>query len=132
MSFTGRVAVWGPARVTDGDIEGDTVEINRWLGQSRPVYTGTRLTPLNRMTGSRIAASGNGVVRWVGGDASGRPLHARSGPKLSDLRRQISAVFARQPDGPPEIRGCPRCGQGPHTEWGPEYERLVCQEITAA
>jgi hypothetical protein len=132
MSFIGRAAVWAPEGATDGD----TIEINQARRGSGVLHTGARFTPLSMLTGSRIAANG-GVVRWVGGDTWGEPVHAQSrGPRLADqLRkpyRQIFAAFTRQPAGPPEIRVCPRCGQAPHTDWGYEYERLVCQEITAA
>ncbi len=123
MSYVGRVVV----RASRAELEGETVEINR--SRPGPVFTGARLTPLNMLTGSRVAVRGDDVVRRVGGATWwDRP----TGPSLSEsLRRQFSAVFARTPSGPPEIKSCPRCGGTPHTEWGPEYERLICQEITA-
>jgi hypothetical protein len=134
VSFIGRAAVWAPVGIMDADIDGETIDIDQSRREAGPAFTGTRLTPLNMMTGSRIAASG-GVVRWVGGASWGDPLHSGSPARSEPPRRpyrQFLARFARQRSGPPEIHVCPRCGQAPHIGWGHEYERLVCQEITAA
>ena len=81
--------------------------------------TKDRLTPLNRMTGSRIAASPNGVVRWVESESD-----RRRGPRLAD----IFAKFSGRGEG----RQCPRCGRPEHSDWGHEYERLVCDKVTLA
>jgi hypothetical protein len=88
------------------------------------------------MTGFRIAASPNGIVRWalqpeIDGEQSIRREPRVSGQPRHPYR-QIFAVLARHTIRHPEGRVCPRCGQPPHNDWGHEYERLVCTEITVA
>jgi hypothetical protein len=82
--------------------------------------TRDRLAPLNHMTGSRIAASHNGVVRWVESESD----RGRRGPRLADIFAKIYR--------PGEGRPCTRCGRPEHIDWGHEYERLVCDKVTLA
>jgi hypothetical protein len=130
MSFIGRAAVWTHVSSAQDALDDDR-------SSRMPGPTAWRFTPLNVMTGSRIAASGNGVVRWVGGQTWDEVVYAqRVGPRLADqLRRpylHIVEVLSRHTNRAQEPRLCPRCGQAPHHDWGREYERLVCMEITAA
>lgn len=130
MSFIGRAAVWAHASGAENAGDG-----NRSRHVDGP--TGSRFTPLNIMTGSRLAASHNGVVRWVGGPTWDEVAYAqRVGPRLTDqLRRPYQHIFealSRHGHRAQDPRVCPRCGQAPHNDWGYEYERLVCMEITAA
>ena len=123
MSFIGRAAAWTYVN-SAGDIM-DGPRSNR-----RP--DGSRLTPLDVMTGSRIAASGNGVGLWVHAQTWDEAPHWRS--VRTDLARspyqQLFEAISRRTNRAPEFRTCPRCGQAQHNDWGHEYERLVCQEIT--
>jgi hypothetical protein len=125
MSFIGSAAAW--THVTGG---GNTLDGNWCDG------IGGRLTPLTVMTGSRIAASGNGVARQVGGQTWDEVAYARRvGPPLADQpRRPYLRIFeglCRHTNRTQEPQVCPRCGQRPHNDWGQEYEGLVCLDITS-
>jgi hypothetical protein len=116
MSFIGRAAVWTNASDTT---------IN------------PRLTPLNVMTGSRIAATRDGVAGWTPGPSWNQLEDERTAPSAltEHLRRPYQHLFeaiSRRANRAADPRVCPRCGQAPHTDWGYEYERLVCMETTAA
>ncbi|MDT5027038.1 MAG: hypothetical protein QOE61_3464 [Micromonosporaceae bacterium] len=125
MSFIGGAAAW-----TNLSGVVNTLDGNWWDG------IGGRLTPLNVMTGSRIAASGNGVVRRVGGPTWDEVVYARRvGPRQADqLRRPYRRIFEvlyQHTNRTQEPQVCLRCGRRPHNDWGQEYERLVCLEITS-
>lgn len=127
MSFIGRAAVWthaSGAKYAEGS------------NRSKAGPVGSRFTPLKVMTGSRIAASRNGVVRWVGTQTWDEVHAERVGQRLADhLRRPYQHIFdvlGRRGNRDQDPRVCPRCGQAPHNDWGYAYERLVCMEITAA
>jgi hypothetical protein len=128
MSFIGRAAVW--THMNDAGKDG-----NR--SHRRPAST-AHLTPLEIMTGSRIAASGHGGMGFtVGGQTWDESPRRRPGrPLPTDQPRSpyqhLFDVISRRTNRAPDSRACPRCGQPPHNDWGHEYERLVCQEITAA
>ena len=128
MSFIGRAAAW--AHVSGAEYIERSVRSKAGPG-------GSRFTPLSVMTGSRIAASRNGVVRWVGARTWDEVVYAeRAGQRLADqLRRPYLHIFdilSRRGNRAQDPRVCPRCGQAPHNDWGDAYERLVCMEITAA
>ena len=125
MSFIGSAAAW--THVTGG---GNTLDVNWCDG------IGGRLTPLNVMTGSRIAASGNAVVRRVSGQTWDEVAYTRRvGPPLADqLRRSYRRIFevlGRHTNRTQEPEVCRRCGQRTHNDWGQEYEGLVCVDITS-
>ncbi len=148
MSFVGRAAVW--EHLTGS---GDAIGENRSVRLPGPAprlrpsgHDGAadrsqgvsgRLTPLNMMTGSRIAASGSGAVTWVDGhDWDDVPNAEGIAPRLAEhLRRPYQQIFEalrNRANRVPEARTCPRCGQAPHNDWGQVYERLICREITQA
>jgi hypothetical protein len=128
MSFIGRAAAW-----THGNGAGGGNWTNR-----RPAPIGVHLTPLNVMTGSRIAASRDSVVRWVGGPTWAEVADLQPEQPRGDHPRRsyqnLFDVFTRPTNQAPYPmpKQCPRCGQAPHNDWGHAYERLVCQEITRA
>jgi hypothetical protein len=129
MSFIGRAAAWTHPFGAGG---------GHWSNR-RPAPSGVHLTPLNVMTGSRIAAGRDGVVRWVGGPSWDEVADAQpDGPRSTDHPRRpyqhLFEVLTRQTNRAPQPlpKQCPRCGQAPHNDWGHAYERLVCKEITIA
>jgi len=125
VSFIGRAAVW--THVSGGERGPD---VNQSRHRDQP-----RLTPLNAMTGSRLAGR-NGVVRWVGGPTWDDLAGVDAAPGFAEqLRRPAQHLFdalSRRSNRQQDPRMCPRCGQAPHNDWGHEYERLVCMEITVA
>jgi hypothetical protein len=130
MSFVGRAAVWGHVNSS-----GDAIGGNR--SNRLPGSAGARLTPLNMMTGSRIAATGTGTVTWADGQDWGDVTSSEGiAPRLAEqLRRPYQQIFEAlrgRGNRAPEARTCPRCGQAAHNDWGQAYERLVCTEITSA
>ena len=138
MSFIGRAAAWTRANDAGG---------GNWSSR-RPAPSGVQLTPLNVMTGSRIAANRETVIRWVGGPSWDEVADAQlAEPRRTETPRPATSldsdhprrsyqnlfdVFTRQTNRAPQPlpKQCPRCGQAPHNDWGHAYERLVCQEIT--
>jgi hypothetical protein len=130
MSFVGRATVWGHVNSAV-----NAVDSNR--NNRRPGPVSARLTPLNVMTGARIAASGTNILAWT--DTSmwdDEGATERIVPRLAEqLRRPYQQIFAAiraRSNRAPEARTCPRCGQAPHNDWGQAYERLVCPEVTKA
>jgi hypothetical protein len=118
-----------------------------------------RFTPLDALTGFRAAAghvgttraggttegggatggngtTGGGVVRWAQPRESTHPNAFQPEPHPTDQSRStyrhILAAFARNSVRHPHDVTCYRCGKPPHIDWGHQYERLVCMEITAA
>jgi hypothetical protein len=138
MSFVGRAAVWANvSTVGDAANGAGGNRSSRLPAAGRPrssevvAAAGTRLTPLNVMTGARIAASG---VAWADGQTWDEDTGGWLAPRLTaQLRRPYQHLFEAlrgRANRAPEARTCPRCGQQAHNDWGQAYERLVCLERT--
>ena len=132
MSFIGRAAVW-----THVNNAGSLMDANQ--STRLPSFASPRLTPLNVMTGARIAASRDGVAGWAVGqsgqslnDVDGAPAASRIADHLRRPYLHLFEAISRRTNRAPDPRVCPRCGEAAHNDWGHEYERLVCSENTAA